>query len=68
MRLTFWLWVIVVLTALTVFVLVPLHGSRVHRAMHSPPEEGCEYIGQPRGFYDVFFYDCNGEIKMKRVK
>lgn len=29
---------------------------------------GCEYIGRARDLNSVAFYDCNGIVKMERVK
>lgn len=66
MKLTFW--VIVGLTGLALFVLVPVQVQRMTKAENNPPEEGCEFLGSARDLSTVFFYDCSGEIKMKRVK
>lgn len=30
--------------------------------------QGCEYIGRARDLNRVAFFDCNGTIKMERVK
>lgn len=29
---------------------------------------GCEFLGHPRDLNTVYFYDCDGEVIMKRVK
>lgn len=31
-------------------------------------QTGCEFLGHPRDLNTVYFYDCSGEIVMKRVK
>lgn len=31
-------------------------------------EHGCEYLGTARDLVGVAFYECNGEIIMKRTK
>ena len=66
MKLIFW--VIVGLAGLTLFVLVPAQVQRMTKAENNPPEEGCVFLGNARDLTTVFFYDCNGEIKMKRIK
>jgi hypothetical protein len=41
---------------------------RYEKAEKFEQESGCEYIGRPRDLRSVAFYDCKGEIVMRRVK
>ena len=41
---------------------------RYKKAEKFEQESGCEYIGRPRDLRSVAFYDCKGEIVMRRVK
>lgn len=38
------------------------------RAETIAAEQGCEYIGNARDLRSVKFMDCNGEVKVYRVK
>lgn len=49
------------------FVLIPQAIQRDNRAEEAT-ELGCKYIGHPRDLNTVYFYDCDGEVRMKRVK
>ena len=31
-------------------------------------DAGCEYLGHPKYLNTVYFYDCSGEIRIKRVE
>lgn len=37
-------------------------------ALDIAAETGCEYIGIARDVPSVGFFDCNGEVKLKRLK
>jgi hypothetical protein len=41
---------------------------RYKKAEKFEQDLGCEYIGRPRDLRSVAFYDCKGEIVMRRVK
>lgn len=48
--------------------LIPRDIERTSRAQEIAKEMGCEYIGSARDLGSVKFLDCNGEIKIIRVK
>lgn len=58
---------IALLTVWLFFWLIPQAIQRDNRAEAST-EPGCKYLGHPRDLNTVYFYDCDGEIKLKRVK
>jgi hypothetical protein len=41
---------------------------RYEKAEKFERDLGCEYIGRARDLKSVAFYDCKGEIVMRRVK
>jgi hypothetical protein len=41
---------------------------RYEKAEKLEQDLGCEYIGRPRDLRSVAFFDCKGEIVMRRVK
>lgn len=49
------------------FWAVPTIIERDRRAEQAA-DPGCEMLGYPKYLSSVYFYDCNGEIKMKRIK
>lgn len=46
---------------------IPEHIERTSKAKEAI-DVGCVYLGSARDLNSVHFYDCNGEIKMKRIK
>jgi hypothetical protein len=42
--------------------------SNGHQRSVMAKEAGCEYLGTARDLIGVAFYECNGEIIMKRTK
>ena len=48
--------------------LIPRDIERTSKAKAIADEMGCEYIGSARDLNSVKFLDCNGEIKVIRVK
>ena len=60
-------------TILVLFVgimayLIPRDIERTSKAEAIAKEMGCEYLGSARDLNSVKFLDCNGEIKIIRVK
>ena len=56
----------IVVTILT--FLIPRDMERTDRAKEIAREMNCEYLGSARDLGPVKFLDCNGEIKLIRVK
>jgi hypothetical protein len=52
---------------IVIFFLIPREHDRSVRA-ENLAEDGCVTLGHPRDLNTVYFYDCGGEIRMKRVK
>lgn len=50
------------------FWLIPQDMERTDRAREIAREMNCEYLGSARYMNSVKFLDCNGEIKLIRVK
>ena len=57
----------VLFVCFVIFYLIPREYERSTRA-ETIAEEGCIALGHPRDLNTVYFYDCGGEIRMKRVK
>jgi len=63
-----------VIIAVLVFMLAMIalasykDSIRYEKAEKFEQDLGCEYIGRPRDLRSVAFYDCKGEIVMRRVK
>ena len=49
-------------------LLIPKAIARSDRAEILGDAMGCVCLGHPRDLNSVYFYDCDGEIIMKRVK
>jgi formate hydrogenlyase subunit 4 len=47
---------------------IPKDIERTDRAQEIAKAMGCEYVGSARDLNSIKFLDCNGEIKMIRVK
>jgi hypothetical protein len=63
------LFAIAILVAFTGWIflfLVPEQFDREDKAKDLA--NGCIYLGHPKDLNTVFFYDCDGNIIMKRVK
>lgn len=58
---------VVILLAILVYAL-PREVKRESKTKEVVEEMGCEYIGTARDLNSVKFLDCNGEIKLVRVK
>lgn len=58
--------VLVVVTGWIFLFLVPKQIDREDRAKELA--NGCIFLGHPKDLNTVFFYDCDGNIIMKRVK
>lgn len=50
------------------FIAIPQEMDRSDRSRVIANEMGCVYIGYARDLTSVRFFDCNGVIKMERVK
>lgn len=57
---------IVIITILVYFI--PKEMKRHDRAEEIATEMGCELIGSARDLNSVKFIDCNGEVRIVRVK
>ena len=57
---------IVTVIVLLVFVIGPAKLAQIDSAKQWAQENNCEYLGSPRDLHDVKFFDCNGEIRVKR--
>lgn len=63
------LWVLVaVMLIMIFFVAIPSSIEQSNKAQDIAKEMGCSYIGSARDLSSVKFLDCNGEIKMIRIK
>ena len=63
--------VLIAVGALAVGVLayaIPRDIDRANRAEAIAESMGCNYIGSARDLNSVKFIDCNGEVKVIRVK
>lgn len=49
-------------------ILIPQDIERTDRAKQIADQLNCEYLGSARDMNSVKFLDCNGEIKLIRVK
>lgn len=49
-------------------VAIPREVKRGNKTKEVAKEMGCEYIGTARDLTSVKFFECNGEIKLVRVK
>ena len=54
---------------LAIFICVLIY-NQTQRDMKANEEtpNGCVFLGHARDLNSVFFYDCNGEVIMRRVK
>ena len=59
--------VFILIAAALCWMIPQLFAERDRRIQHAA-SIGCEYIGQARDLNSVAFYDCNGVIRMERVK
>lgn len=50
-----------------VIIAIPSEIDRDKKAK-ALTDPGCEFLGHPKYLNTVYFYDCNGDIRMKRVK
>ena len=55
-------------TILFLAYAIPSSIERDNRAEAIAKDMGCEYIGSARDLASIKFLDCNGEIKIIRVK
>lgn len=55
-------------TVVLLAYLIPRDMERNDRAKEIAKEMGCEYIGSARDLGSIKFLDCNGEIKIIRVR
>ena len=50
------------------FIGIPRDFERTYKGKEIAQEMGCQYIGSARDLNTVKFLDCDGQIKMIRVK
>lgn len=48
--------------------LLPMQIKRDNKAQEYAQEHGCKCLGHARDMNSVYFLDCDGEIKLVRVK
>lgn len=48
--------------------LIPIQVERDNKAQNIANETGCKCLGHARDMNSVYFLDCDGEIKLVRVK
>ena len=58
--------ILIVLTGWMFLILAPEQNNREDKARELA--NGCIYLGRTKDLNTVFFYDCDGNIIMKRVK
>jgi len=50
------------------FWIIPQDISRNEKAEEWAKQNNCEYIGSARNLNSVKFFECDGEVKMQRMK
>lgn len=58
----------VILLAWVFFYAMPRDFERTYRGKEIAEQMGCQYIGSARDLNTIKFIDCDGQIKMIRVK
>lgn len=57
----------ILIIAATCWIVPQVFAEKERRVQHAA-SIGCQYIGSARDLNSVAFYDCNGVVKMERVK
>jgi hypothetical protein len=60
------LWMFFFGALIFVAILVAMGISKTQEKSKMAAENGCQYLGPPRDLIGVDFYDCKGEIIMRR--
>lgn len=60
--------IVVGLMALFAAYAIPRFQAEHDRRIDFGKRHGCDYIGQARDLNSVAFYDCNGVVRMERVR
>lgn len=68
-RIMVWIFgILVVLFVALGIWLIPQEMNRADRAQAIAHSKGCEYVGRARDLHSIYFMDCNGEVRMIRIK
>lgn len=61
-------WLLLAFVVVLLMYLIPRDIDRTNRAEELAKQMGCDLIGSARDLGSVKFFDCNGDVVMKRVK